>query len=166
MSTRLFRSGRRGHHARAARQVARGAREGRHVGGARRAVAPAAEDGALLRGGKTVDVPLAEVVAGDRFVVRAGESIPVDGIVREGASSVDESMLTGESRAVVKAAGASGLRRDAEPGRPAHVRGDRRRQRRRCSPGSCASSRKRRARRRRSSAWPTASPAYSCRSSW
>ena len=52
----------------------------------------------LLRDGKTIDVPLAEVVAGDRFVVRAGESIPVDGIVREGTSTVDESMLTGESR--------------------------------------------------------------------
>ena len=60
----------------------------------------------LLRDGKTIDAPLAEVVAGDRFVVRAGESIPVDGIVGEGTSTVDESMLTGESRAVVKDAGA------------------------------------------------------------
>jgi Cu+-exporting ATPase len=61
----------------------------------------------LLRGGSLLDVPLDEVVAGDRFVVRAGESVPVDGVVREGASAVDESMLTGESQAVAKAAGAS-----------------------------------------------------------
>jgi Cu+-exporting ATPase len=60
----------------------------------------------LLRDGAAVDVPLAQVVAGDLFVVRAGESIPVDGIVRDGSSSVDQSMLTGESRPVPKAADA------------------------------------------------------------
>ncbi len=61
----------------------------------------------VLRGGAPIDVPLAEVVAGESFLVRAGESIPVDGLVRDGASSVDESMLTGESRAVAKTAGAN-----------------------------------------------------------
>ena len=60
----------------------------------------------LLRDGATVDVPLSQVVTGDRLVVRAGESIPVDGVVREGSSSVDESMLTGESLASAKTAGA------------------------------------------------------------
>ncbi len=60
----------------------------------------------VLRQDATIDLPLAQVVAGDRFVVRAGESIPVDGVVREGGSAVDESMLTGESRAVPKGAGA------------------------------------------------------------
>ena len=60
----------------------------------------------VLRDAVPVDIPLSEVVAGDRFVVRSGESIPVDGIVRDGASSADESMLTGESRPVAKAAGA------------------------------------------------------------
>ena len=39
----------------------------------------------VVRDGATIDVPLAQVVAGDRFVVRAGESIPVDGIVRDGS---------------------------------------------------------------------------------
>ncbi len=57
------------------------------------------------RGGAVVDVPLAEVHAGDRIVVRAGDAVPVDGIVDSGSSSVDESMLTGESRAVAKAPG-------------------------------------------------------------
>ncbi len=54
-----------------------------------------------------VDVALADVVIGDRFVVRAGESIPVDGVVRAGSSAIDESMLTGESVAVAKAPGAT-----------------------------------------------------------
>jgi len=60
----------------------------------------------VVRDGTLVDVPLADVADGERFVVRAGESVPVDGIVRDGASSIDESMLTGESRAVAKSAGA------------------------------------------------------------
>ncbi len=59
----------------------------------------------VLRNGATLDLPLAQVVAGDRFIVRAGESIPVDGVVREGGSAVDESMLTGESRVAPKGAG-------------------------------------------------------------
>jgi Cu+-exporting ATPase len=58
------------------------------------------------RDGREVDVPLADVVVGDRFVVRAGESIPVDGIVIDGHASIDESMLTGESVPVAKAGGA------------------------------------------------------------
>ena len=61
----------------------------------------------VLRGGVLADVELASVIAGDRFVVRAGERVPVDGLVREGASSLDESMLTGESAVVAKAAGAT-----------------------------------------------------------
>ena len=43
----------------------------------------------LLRGGQTIDVPLAHVVIGDRFVVRAGESVPVDGTVLDGTSTVE-----------------------------------------------------------------------------
>ena len=52
-----------------------------------------------------VDVPVATLIPGDVFVVRAGESMPVDGAVIEGASSADEAMLTGESLPVAKAAG-------------------------------------------------------------
>ena len=59
----------------------------------------------VLRNGVAVDVPLTEVVAGDRFLVRAGESVPVDGVVRDGTTEIDESMLTGEARAVAKAPG-------------------------------------------------------------
>ncbi len=57
------------------------------------------------RVGGVVSVPIADVVPGDRIVVRAGESIAVDGVVRGGQSMVDESMLTGESRAIAKGQG-------------------------------------------------------------
>ena len=60
----------------------------------------------LERDGRMIDVPLEKVAVGDRFVVRAGESFPVDGEVVSGGASVDESMLTGESRLVAKAPGA------------------------------------------------------------
>jgi heavy metal translocating P-type ATPase len=52
--------------------------------------------------GSEKDVPLDEVQPGDRLRVRPGESIPVDGVVREGASAVDESMVTGEAMPVEK----------------------------------------------------------------
>jgi Cu+-exporting ATPase len=52
------------------------------------------------------DIPLAQVEPGDKLRVRPGEKIPVDGVVLEGASAVDESMITGESLPVEKAAGA------------------------------------------------------------
>ena len=56
--------------------------------------------------GKTIAVvPVSEVKKGDRFVVRPGERIPVDGVVLEGESAVNESALTGESIPVDKAAG-------------------------------------------------------------
>lgn len=57
------------------------------------------------RGGKEREVPIDEVQKGDIFVVRPGMSVPVDGVVIEGESAVDESMLTGESLPVEKSAG-------------------------------------------------------------
>ena len=61
----------------------------------------------LRRGGAEVMVALREVRVGDIAIVRPGERIPVDGRIVEGAASVDESMLTGESLPVEKAAGAT-----------------------------------------------------------
>jgi Cu+-exporting ATPase len=57
-------------------------------------------------GGNDEDVPLEAVVAGDRLRVRPGESIPVDGEMLDGRSSIDESMVTGESMPVTKEVGA------------------------------------------------------------
>ena len=59
------------------------------------------------RGGEEREVPIDEVVIGDIFIVRPGMSIPVDGVVLEGESAVDESMLTGESLPIEKSADAS-----------------------------------------------------------
>ena len=59
----------------------------------------------VVRGGADVDIPIEEVLVGDVVIVRPGEKIPVDGIVSEGSSSVDESMITGESLPVSKKSG-------------------------------------------------------------
>jgi Cu+-exporting ATPase len=59
----------------------------------------------VVRNGSEEDVPVEEVEKGDIILVRPGEKIPVDGVVREGYSSVDESMVTGESIPVEKKAG-------------------------------------------------------------
>jgi len=59
----------------------------------------------VIRGGEEKDIPVDDVVPGDLIVVRPGEKIPVDGVVREGHSAVDESMLTGESLPVEKNVG-------------------------------------------------------------
>ncbi len=59
----------------------------------------------VIRDGQEFDIPVEQVHAGDLIVVRPGEKIPVDGVVREGQSAVDESMITGESLPVDKSAG-------------------------------------------------------------
>ena len=61
----------------------------------------------LLRNSQEVTVPIAQVKRGDVFVVRPGENIPVDGVILEGESAVNESALTGESIPVDKAVGDS-----------------------------------------------------------
>ncbi len=59
----------------------------------------------VVRDGSEREIPLAEVRVGDIVVVRPGERVAVDGVVRDGASEIDESMLTGESLPVSKAVG-------------------------------------------------------------
>ncbi|MDO8347743.1 MAG: heavy metal translocating P-type ATPase [Rugosibacter sp.] len=59
----------------------------------------------IERNGELVDVPVASLIPGDVFIVRGGEAAPVDGEVLEGESTVNESMLTGESLPVVKRVG-------------------------------------------------------------
>ena len=59
----------------------------------------------LLKNGEEQHLPIAQITIGDMLLVRPGESIPVDGVVREGESAVDESIFTGESLPVDKTAG-------------------------------------------------------------
>lgn len=59
----------------------------------------------VIRDGREQDIPIEEVQVGDVIVVRPGEKVPVDGVIMEGNTSVDESMLTGESLPVEKKAG-------------------------------------------------------------
>ncbi|MET8135312.1 heavy metal translocating P-type ATPase [Streptomyces sp. NPDC005251] len=74
------------------------ARSKRRAGAALRALMElGAKDVRVLRDGREVRLPVAQLTVGDRFVVRPGEKIATDGTVVEGASAVDASMLTGES---------------------------------------------------------------------
>ncbi|MBI3915103.1 MAG: cadmium-translocating P-type ATPase [Chloroflexi bacterium] len=59
----------------------------------------------VVRDGKEIDIPVEEVLVGDTVIVRPGEKIPVDGVIVEGSSAVDESMVTGESMPVEKKVG-------------------------------------------------------------
>lgn len=79
--------------------------KGRASEAIRRLVALQPRTARVRRNGAEVDIPVEEVRVGDLVVVRPGEKIPVDGIVREGHSSVDESMLTGEALPVDKGPG-------------------------------------------------------------
>ena len=83
------------------------ARAKRRSSGAIRALAElGATEARVLRDGDEVLVPRAELRVGDRFVVRPGEKIATDGVVEDGSSAVDRSMLTGESVPVEVAPGA------------------------------------------------------------
>jgi len=74
-----------------------------HTGAAIRALLDLSPKTArILRDGTEQDIPLDQVKPGDRLRVRPGEKIPVDGVVLEGTSTVDESMITGESMPVTK----------------------------------------------------------------
>ncbi|CAM3916825.1 heavy metal translocating P-type ATPase [Cohnella lubricantis] len=63
----------------------------------------------VVRGGEEIAVPVEKVAVGDICIVKPGEKIPVDGVVVEGSSAVDESMLTGESMPVGKQPGAEAI---------------------------------------------------------
>ncbi|MDI6857978.1 MAG: heavy metal translocating P-type ATPase [Dehalococcoidia bacterium] len=79
--------------------------KGRTSAAIRRLIGLQARTARVLRNGQETDVPVEDVIVGDIVVVRPGEKIPVDGVVLEGRSAVDESMITGESIPVEKNAG-------------------------------------------------------------
>ncbi|WP_077324831.1 heavy metal translocating P-type ATPase [Virgibacillus siamensis] len=66
-----------------------------------------AKEARVLRNGEEIMIPVEEVIVGDRLIVKPGEKIPVDGMVAKGKTSVDESMITGESIPVEKKANAA-----------------------------------------------------------
>ena len=70
--------------------------KGNTTGAIRRLVGLQATTARRIRNGVEEDIPLADVIAGDLLRVRPGDKVPVDGVVVEGISAVDESMLTGE----------------------------------------------------------------------
>jgi P-type Cu+ transporter len=72
----------------------------------RRLIGLQARTARVERDGGTVEIPVEDVVAGDVVLVRPGEKVPVDGEIVDGRSSLDESMVTGESMPVTKEAGA------------------------------------------------------------
>ena len=88
----------------------------------------------VVRDGAELDIPVEEVLVGDIVVVRPGEKIPVDGVVLEGSSAVDESMITGESIPVEKQRGRRGDRRHDEPDRQLPLPRDQGRQGHRAGP--------------------------------
>jgi Cu+-exporting ATPase len=82
------------------------ARAKRRTSGAlRRLVGLQPRTARVIRGGAELELPVEQVRRGDTFAVRPGERVPVDGEIIEGESAIDESMLTGESRPIVKRAG-------------------------------------------------------------
>ncbi len=64
-----------------------------------------AKDATVVRSGKTITIPLDEVIVGDHIVVKPGGKVPTDGQIIEGSSTIDESMVTGESLPVAKRVG-------------------------------------------------------------
>lgn len=79
--------------------------KGRTSEAIKRLIGLQAKTATILQGGREVEVPIESVMPGNIIIVRPGEKIPVDGVVREGMSAVDESMLTGESLPADKTAG-------------------------------------------------------------
>ncbi len=81
----------------------------------------------VIRNGTEVEIPIAQVVHGDLMVIRPGERIPTDGMVEAGHSSVDESMLTGESLPITKEPGSERLCRHDQRQRQLYFQGHPRR---------------------------------------
>jgi Cu+-exporting ATPase len=76
--------------------------KGRTSAAIKRLVGLQAKTARVVREGQEFDIPIEQVVVGDTVIVRPGEKVPVDGVVLEGRSAVDESMITGESIPVEK----------------------------------------------------------------
>ena len=109
----------------------------------------------MVRDGVELDVPVAEVVHDDLVRVRPGEKVPVDGVVVEGSSAVDESMLTGEPLPIERDPGDEVIGATMNTKRHVHLPRHRGWAPRRRSPRSCDWSSRPRGPDPRSPAWPT-----------
>jgi len=85
--------------------VAESYAKGRTSAAIKKLIGLRAKTARVIRDGAEVDIPVEQVLVGDTVIVRPGEKIPVDGVVLEGYSAVDESMITGESLPVDKTPG-------------------------------------------------------------
>jgi Cu+-exporting ATPase len=121
-----------------------------------------AKEARALRNGEEVLVPVDELRVGEQFVVRPGDKIATDGVVEEGGSAVDQSMLTGESVPVEVGPGSEVVGATINTHGRLVVRATK--VGAETSRRLPAWSQRRRRERRRSSAWSTGSPACSCRS--
>ncbi len=81
------------------------AAKGRTSEAIRKLMGLTAKTARVIRDGREADLPVEDVVVGDTIIVRPGEKVPVDGVIVEGRSTLDESMITGESLPVEKTAG-------------------------------------------------------------
>ena len=86
-------------------QVLEESMQGRASSATKKLLALQVKDATVIRGGAAHKVPLADIVVGDLLLVTPGQRIAVDGVVTDGASSIDESMVTGESIPVEKTVG-------------------------------------------------------------
>ena len=129
----------------------------------RRLIGLQPRDARIIRDGIELTVPVADVLAGDIVIVRPGERLPVDGEWLDGASAVDESMLTGESLPVDKEPGSAGVRGKRERHRHVPLPRDACRPRHRAPADHPADAGSAGASRARSRAWRTSSRASSPR---
>ena len=102
---RLLRDRRGDHHADHAGQVPGGARTGKTSEALKALMGLRARTAHVIRDGVETEIDVDQVVVGDTLIVRPGEKVPVDGIISDGRSAFDESMLTGESMPVSKGPG-------------------------------------------------------------
>ncbi|MCD6494809.1 HAD-IC family P-type ATPase, partial [Candidatus Bipolaricaulota bacterium] len=79
--------------------------KGRASQAIKRLLTMSAKTARLLREGSEVEVPIGSVSVGDLMLIRPGEKVPTDGVIEDGSSHIDESIVTGESRPVRREAG-------------------------------------------------------------
>ena len=121
-----------------------------------------AKDVSVLRGGVEQRIPIEQLAVGDRFVVRPGEKVATDGVVEEGTSAIDASLVTGEPVPVEVGPGDAVVGATVNAGGRLVVRGEPGRSRHPARPDRPARAGRAELARHRSSVWPTASRRCSC----